>query len=250
MTPTLISIIALFLIFGSALAGMVTQSYLPEHHLSDDSKTIIKAARSVIVGLAALTLGLLIATAKGSFDTKESELKSGSSKMIVLNRLLLNFGDKSKEARDALRKVAENGIRVLEITNAKGRDTKVLRGEGIDILQKRLMQLPDDNANYNWLKSSALSLGNEIAISRWKIYQNSSATLSPLFVFVLVFWLMTIFFSLGLIAPFNIAVLSALLMAALSMTGAILLAFELDQPYGGLIQISTEPLKMALEQFR
>lgn len=245
-----ISLIVLTMIYGSALAGIATQSYLPDHHLSDESKTIIKAARSVVVGLAALTLGLLIATAKGSFDTKESELKSGTSKMIVLNRLLLNFGDGSKEARDALKKVAENGIKVLEITNAKGRDAKVLGGEGIDILQKRLLELPDNTPTLSWLKTTALSLCSEIADSRWKIYQNSTITVSPLFIAILVFWLMAIFFSLGLIAPFNLAVLLALLMAALSMTGAILLTLELDQPYGGLIQISTEPLKMALEQFR
>jgi hypothetical protein len=39
-------------------------------------------------------------------------------------------------------------------------------------------------------------------------------------------------------------------MAAISMTGAILLTLELDQPYGGLIHITTEPLKMAIEQFK
>lgn len=250
MSPLSISLIALVTIFGSALAGIATQSWLPDHHLSDESKTIIKAARSVVVGLAALTLGLLIATAKSSFDTKESELKTGTSKMIVLNRLLINFGDKSKDARDMLKQVAEAGIKVLEITNAKGRDAKVLRGEGIDLLQKKLLELPDDTPALSWLKTAALSLSNEIAVSRWKIYQNSSATVSPLFIAMLIFWLMAIFFSLGLIAPFNLAVLTALLMAALSMTGAILLTLELDQPYGGLIQISTEPLKMALEQFR
>jgi hypothetical protein len=61
---------------------------------------------------------------------------------------------------------------------------------------------------------------------------------------------MTIFFSLGLVAPFNASVIAALATAALSMTGAILLTLELDQPYGGLIQLSTQPLKMALAQFR
>ncbi len=250
MTPPVISLIALFSVFMSSLVGIFVRSLLPEHHLSEDSRTIIKAARSVVVGLAALTLGLLIATAKGSFDVKEAELKSGTSKMIVLNRLLLNYGDRSKAARDALKMVAENGIKVLEITNAIGRDAKILRGEGIDVLQKRLLELPDDLPGGAWIKNTALTLGNEIAVSRWKIYQNSSATVSPLFIFILVFWLMAIFFSLGLIAPFNGAVLTALLMAAVSMTGAILLTLELDQPYGGLIQISTEPLHMAIEQFR
>lgn len=250
MTPSVISLIALFLIFMSAVAGIFIQNTLPEHHLSEESKNIIKAARGVVVGLAALTLGLLIATAKGSFDTKGTELKASAAKTIVLNRLLLNFGDKSKEARDALKIVAENGIKVIEEINKNGVDRKKVSGLGLDLLQKKLLELPDDKPELNWLKNTALSLGNDIAISRWKIYENSSASVSPLFIAILVFWLMGIFFSLGLIAPFNTLVLTALFMAALSMTGAILLTLELDQPYGGLIQFSTDPLKIALEQFR
>ena len=250
MTPSIISLITLFLIFMSAVAGIFIQNTLPEHHLSEDSKNIIKAARGVVVGLAALTLGLLIATAKGSFDTKGTELKASAAETIVLNRLLLNFGDKSKEARDALKIVAENGIKVIEEINKNGVDRKKVSGLGLDLLQKKLLELPDDKPELNWLKNTALSLGNDIAISRWKIYENSSASVSPLFIAILVFWLMGIFFSLGLIAPFNTLVLTALFMAALSMTGAILLTLELDQPYGGLIQFSTDPLKIALEQFR
>lgn len=249
MTPATISLAALALIFLSALLGIFVRSLLPEHHLTAETTTIIKAARGVVVGLAGLTLGLLIATAKGSFDVKESEIKSSTSRMIVLNRLLLNYGDKSEAAREALRAVANNGIKMLEFTNKYGRDAKVLSGEGIDALQRELLNLPTDVNGQSWLKDTVLTLGHEIAISRWKIYQNSSATVSPLFIAILVFWLMAIFFSLGLVAPFNTAVLTALLMAAISMTGAILLTLELDQPYGGWIQISTVPLKMALEQF-
>jgi hypothetical protein len=250
MDSSTISLIVLTLIFGASMIGMLIQFRLPEHHLSEDSKTIIKAARGVVVGLAALTLGLLIATAKGSFDTKESEMKSGSSKMIVLNRLLLNFGDQSKAAREALKVSALTGVKIIDITNKEGLNPKLLSGEGVDRLQQELLKLPEDTPNRKWLKDTSLSLGNEIAISRWKIYQNSSATVSPLFIGILVFWLIAIFFSLGLIAPCNGAVIMALLMAAISMTGAILLTLELDQPYGGLIHITTEPLKMAIEQFK
>lgn len=249
MTPITISLAGFSLIFGSALIGIFVKSRLPEHHLSEASQTIIKAARSIVVGLAALTLGLLIATAKDSFDTKESELKSSTAKMIVLNRLLLNYSDRSSAAREALKSVALNGIRIIDITNQHGLNAKILSGEGLDNLQRELYMLPGDEAIQKSLKDTVIALGNEIAISRWQIYQNSSATVSPLFFIILVFWLMAIFFSLGLIAPVNAVVFTALLMAALSMTGAILLTLELDQPYGGLIQISTLPLKMAIEQF-
>ncbi len=250
MSSSTISLIAFLCIFGSAIAGMGLKEWIPEHHLSDDSKTIIKAARSVVIGLAALTLGLLIATAKTSFDTKETELKESTAKMIALNRLLLKDGNISEKARVTLRRVASQGVVVIEKVSREGLNPVVASGEGMDALITALMELPEQDPRQMWIKNTALSLGNEIAVSRWKIYQSSSSTVSPLFLAVLVFWLMTIFFSLGLIAPFNASVVGALLTAALSMTGAILLTLELDQPYGGLIQISTEPLKMALQQFK
>lgn len=250
MTPSVISLIVLFLIFMSALAGIFIQSNLPEHHLSEDSKNIIKAARSVVIGLSALTLGLLIATAKDSFDTKGTELKTSAAKIITLNRLLLNFGDKSASAREALKVVTESGIKVIEEINKNGVDSKIANGAGMDVLQRKLLELPEEKPSFAWLKNTALTLANDIAISRWTIYENSTASVSPLFISILVFWLIAIFFSLGLIAPLNAAVLTALFMAAVSMTGAILLTLELDQPYGGLIQFSTAPLKLALQQLR
>jgi hypothetical protein len=250
MTSSTICLIAFLCIFSSALAGMGLKQWLPEHHLSEESKTIVKAARSVVIGLAALTLGLLIATAKTSFDTKETELKESTAKMIALNRLLLKDGNLSDKARASLRRVASNGIAVIEKISREGLNPIVAGGEGMDALTTALLELPEETASQTWIKNTALTLGNEIAVSRWKIYQSSSSTVSPLFLAVLIFWLMTIFFSLGLIAPFNASVIGALFTAALSMTGAILLTLELDQPYGGLIQISTEPLKMALQQFK
>jgi hypothetical protein len=248
MSPSEISFIALLCIFGSSILGMAVSARLPEHLLSDESQTIIKAARSVVVGLAALTLGLLIATAKGSFDAKETELKEAAAKMIALDHLLAKHGPASEKARGSLRQIAVNGIAVIDRFSRHGIDTRVKGGSESDELLDDIMNLPEQNASQTWIKNASLSLANDIAVSRWKVYQRTSSTVSPLFLVILIFWLMTIFFSLGLIAPCNVSVLSALFTAALSMTGAILLTLELDQPYGGLIQISTEPLKMALRQ--
>jgi hypothetical protein len=250
MSPSIICLFALMCIFGSAIAGMFMKERLPAHHLSDESMTIIKAARSVVIGLAALTLGLLIATAKSSFDSKEIELKNGAAKMIALDHLLIKDGAQSEKARASLRQVATNAINLIEKVGREGMDPKRSSGIGMDNFIASLMELPEQNASQAWIKNSALSLGNEIVISRWKIYQGSSSTISPLFLAILVFWLMTIFFTLGLQAPFNLLVVSSLFIAAISMTGAILLTLELDQPYRGLIQMSTEPLKMALQQFK
>ena len=63
---------------------------------------------------------------------------------------------------------------------------------------------------------------------------------------VLVFWLTIIFGSFGLFAPRNATVVAMLFLCALSVSGAIFLILELDQPFDGLLQISSAPMRDAL----
>ena len=79
-------------VFGGALLGMYLRAILPEHHLSTDSKDIIRISMAMIATLAALVVGLLIASAKSSFDTKNSELTSAAARYIVLDRTLAAYG--------------------------------------------------------------------------------------------------------------------------------------------------------------
>ena len=66
------------------------------------------------------------------------------------------------------------------------------------------------------------------------------------FLVVLVFWLTILFISFGLFAPPNATVIATLFVCALSVSGAIFLILELDQPFEGLIRISSAPLRNAL----
>ena len=62
------------------------------------------------------------------------------------------------------------------------------------------------------------------------------------------FWLAVIFTSFGLFAPRSPIVTAALFVAALSVAGSIYLILEMDQPYSGLIKISSAPVRAALQQ--
>jgi hypothetical protein len=53
-------------VFGGALLGMLLRAVLPEHHLSVDSKDLVKLGMGLVATTAALVLGLLIASAKTS----------------------------------------------------------------------------------------------------------------------------------------------------------------------------------------
>ena len=88
MSPLAISLVAFGCILGGMLIGMFLRVVLPKHHLSDESKDAVKLGIGMIATLAALVLGLLIASAKGTFDTINSELMQTSSKIILLDRVM------------------------------------------------------------------------------------------------------------------------------------------------------------------
>ncbi len=98
-----ISLIVFACIFGGMLLGMVLRGLLPEHHLSADSKDVVKLGTGMIATLAALVLGLLIASAKGNFDTLNRGLIQTGARIILLDHIMAQYGPETNEARDLLR---------------------------------------------------------------------------------------------------------------------------------------------------
>src|SRR5207244_508321 len=90
------------LVFGSALLAMFVHSALPEHHLSMDSKDVVKLGIAVIATMSALVVSLLLASAKGSYDARSREFTKMSANIILLDRLLTHYGPETKEVRDLL----------------------------------------------------------------------------------------------------------------------------------------------------
>ena len=86
----------------------------------------------------------------------------------------------------------------------------------------------------------------EIAKTRWLMYEQWTNAVSLPLLVVLICWLTVVFISFGLFAPFNATVVSSLLLAALSVSGAIFLILEMYTPYTGVVQISSASLRAAL----
>ena len=79
MSAMAISWIVFACVFGGALLGMLLRAVLPEHHLSTESKDIVRLGMGLIATMAALVLGLLIASAKSAYDTQRSEFTQMSA---------------------------------------------------------------------------------------------------------------------------------------------------------------------------
>ena len=250
MNALAISLIAFGCIFGGMLLGMFLRGVLPKHHVSDESMGVVKLGTGMLATLAALVIGLLIASAKGSFDTMNTGLMQTGSKIILLDRLMAQYGPETREARDFLRRgVASFVERVWPKKRIGNGELKSLDPKaGLEALQEKLLQLSPKSDAQRWVQSRALQVSGEIAETRWLLIQQVGlSSLSMPFLVILVSWLVIIFFSFGLSSPRNATVIVVLLICALSAAVSLYLILELDRPYGGLIRISDAPLRNALE---
>src|SRR5262249_17194777 len=102
MSSLAISGIAFACILGGTILGMILRAVLPEHHLSGETKDLVKLGMGLIGTMTALVLGLLIASAKSSFDAQRNGLAQLAGNVIVLDRALAHYGPESKDAREML----------------------------------------------------------------------------------------------------------------------------------------------------
>jgi magnesium-transporting ATPase (P-type) len=250
MSALTISLIAFACIFGGTLIGMFLRTALPEHHLSDESKDGLKLGIGMIATLAALVIGLLLASAKGNFDAVNNGLIQLSGRIILLDRVMTEYGPETKEPRGLLRLGVVSAFNHMWPKERTGyAETKTTNSPvAFEALQHSLRRLSPKNEEQRSLQSRAVQVSNDIAEARWMLLSRKGQSSLPIpFLVILIIWLVVIFFSFGLFSPRNATVFIVLLVCALSVTGALYLLQELDRPFEGLIGISSAPIRNALE---
>ena len=246
MSSMTISWIVFACLFGGALLGMFIRTVLPAHHLSSESKDVVKLGMGLIGTMGALLLGLLVASAKNSYDTEKSAFTQMSTKIILLDRLMAHYGPETKEARDLLRRAV---IRVLDQIWPEDSSRPAQldpMATGAEVIIDKIQALAPQNDAQRSLKGQALSIITDLTQTRWLMFEQSSSSISMPLVVVVVFWLTVLFGSFGLYAPPNATVIATLFVCALSVSGALFLILELDQPFEGMLQIPSAPLRNAL----
>lgn len=247
--PIGVSLFSFACFMAASLGGMWAGYVLPEGQLTDRNRDLIKEARRMLVALATLTLGLIIASATASFDLRTNEVENSASKIIALDSTLAKYGPKARESREALRRIVAKGIERIEIAADEGFNTeKTRKGIGVNKLQIKLFELSPESDRETWLRSSALTLSSELAAFRWLKYSGSEGNIQWPFLAILIFWLVGVFVSYGIVAPRNWVAVGTMVVVASAMAMAIHLTLDLDSPNKGLIRMSSAPLQMALDQ--
>jgi hypothetical protein len=242
-----ISWIVFACVFAGALLGMALRRRLPEHHLSDDSKDVVKLGMGLIATMAALVLALLIASAKSSHDMQSTEVTEMSADFILLDRTLARYGLETADIRRLIPVTIANVLNQTWSADAYRTDNldRAL-GTGADTFYERIRLLEPHGDFQHALYAQTLEISMELGRKRSLLLEQTGGSVAMPFLVVLVFWLALIFASFGLFAPTNSTVVGVLLACALSVAGAIFLILELDRPFQGLLQISSAPLTNAL----
>ena len=234
---------------GGALFGMLLRRILPENHLGAESKEVVRLGMGLLATMAALVLGLLIASAKRQYDAQRDGLDQIASKFILVDAALAQFGPDAASARDLLRHTMVSALDRIwprdssQTPSLTASDTTAGGMAVYGLVQK----LSPQNDTQRRLQSQSLQLLQDLGQTRWLLAAQQESRTVPLpFLVILVFWLAVLFASFGLFSPFNATVVGVLFVCALSVSGAVFLVLELGRPFEGTLQLSSDPMRHAL----
>src|ERR1700751_5719658 len=111
MTISVIAVILFIGLVSVTLLGGRLRRLIPAEQLNDESKEAVKLALGLVATMTAILLGLLISSAKNSFDTTRTEVMQMAAKTALLDRVLKLYGPETIDARRVLRDVIADGIR-------------------------------------------------------------------------------------------------------------------------------------------
>jgi hypothetical protein len=245
MCPAAMAFVVFACVFGGALIGLRLRDILPEDHLSQDTKDVVKLGMGVVATMAALVLGLLIASAKESYDGQSRAVTQMSANFILIDRLLAHYGPETKEARKQLRETVALVLERIWPHNAR-KAVQLEPTASAEGFFDEIANLEPKTDAQRTLRDRALQLSSDIGQTHWLLVEQAALSIPAPFVAVLILWLAALFLSFGLFAPRNSTVIATMFLCALSVSTAIFLILELELPIGGLIQISSAPLHNAL----
>src|SRR5438874_11674712 len=179
MSSTIAGAIVFACLFGAGLLGMCIRAALPEHHLTTDTKDAVRIGMGLVATMAALVLGLLVASTKGAYDTQKNEVSQMAAKIVFLDRVLANYGPETGGARKLLRGSVGSAIDRMwpdkKSSQTAQLDPSVSSGEAFF---NSIQNLSPNNDVQRSLKSQAVQIATDLGQMRWLLVEQTETSIS------------------------------------------------------------------------
>lgn len=238
--------ISLGAMIGGVAVGSLLRDRLPEHHLADRPAGVIKSGVGLISTLAALILGLLISTAKISYDSTASQVSQIGSDLVLLDQLLAEYGPAARGAREALRDQSEALATGIWASNSRLGHHAFMTSDAWRRFSIAIDQLLDSNSQQRNVRKQVDEVVSRSAQARVRLFSDAGSKLPTPFLVLLILWLTIIFASYSILGEMNLTVKIFVFLFALSSAGTLFLISELNSPFSGLLRLSQVQISQAL----
>lgn len=248
MSGMIIFWIAFACIFGGTFLGMFLRSRLPEQRLSGDTKDVVRMGTGLIATIAALVLGLLIASANSAYQSQTSHVRQLTANVVLLDRTLAMYGPETDSLRNLLRRAVAVVVGRIwrEDDSDSGKAEPFEASDAALAFYEQIMKLSPGNEVQRSLQARAIDASTDLAKTRLLLFANAGESIPMPFLVILIAWLTILFATFSLFADNNPVTIAGLGICALSAAAAIFLILELGHPFKGLMMISDEPVRNAL----
>lgn len=234
--------------FAGGIGGLYLPCVLPSWHLSKETQEVVRLGTGMVSVLASLVLGLLIATAKSSYDTTDASIRTYGADLIMLDETLRDYGDDAIPARRLLRGYTE--LLLEDSWPADGGRRFVVEdrraGDMMEHVREAIRALKPRDAGAQSLQNQAIDVSTSLLRQRWLLIEHAGPSVRPVTIAILASWIVAIFVSFGLNAPRNATVVAAFVLCALAIGSSIFLILQLDSPFEGVLRVSSQPVQVAL----
>ena len=167
MPSLLTALLTLACLCAGTVLGSLIRSRLPGDHLLDESRDVVKMASGMIATLVALVIGLMVSSAKSTYDQANGGVTQIGAKVILLNRLLERYGPETKPIRERMREGIAANVEHLWPTSGRSPNMAgIEHSTGMDNVHEMIVQLVPADEAHRVLRSHAIDTCIELAHSR------------------------------------------------------------------------------------
>lgn len=247
MTAGLIAFSMAVCVFAGSVVGLLLHRILPKHHLTKETTDAVRLGAGMLSVLAALVLGLLIATARDSLEAAERVVRGLSADLIQTDQDLGAYGLETATVRGLLRRYASTMLRDGWARSSHDLlEEDLPAGTALERVRQAVLSLDPASAAQHWLRDQALASSSALLKARWELLERQELSIRPAFLIILTSWIAFIFVSFGLNAPRNATVVCTFAICSFAIGASMFLVLEMEAPFDGVIQVARYPVEVAL----
>ncbi|MBB1517672.1 bestrophin-like domain [Aquipseudomonas guryensis] len=250
MESTWIAVGTFACLLSASLLMLHWSPRLSARHRDEETNTVVRLVANIFVVMTSLVFGLMINSAKNTFEAIDSNMHAFATSLIIFDRTLRNYGDTAQDTRKHLTAYMEHAISNPYRGDEALQHRSSPAAQYLDEIGVALAAVSPDSRYDEAMLMDLRQQYHSLVEQRWKIVEQSEGTIPLPLIAMLVAWMTLIFASFGYRAPHNPMVIGMFTISALLIAASVYLVLDMDIPFHGPIQISDAPLRRALAEMQ